>query len=134
MTIQSTMKALLSPRNCLHYKCMGKHLGAKGQITPKRVVQSVQKSSSSKILCLSWLPASLKNLLKIKVLTRSQHFSHYKFIGAFSCHGIQSFDPICPKTLCSLFPTQMTIRIKFYQYWPTGLRDIQVNSVSIMSQ
>ena len=26
----------------------------------------------------------------------------YKSMGAVCCHGNQSFDPICPKTLCSL--------------------------------
>ena len=35
------------------------------------------------------------------------------------------FDPICPKTLCSLAPTPMMLHITFDQDWPTGLRDIQ---------
>ena len=39
-----------------------------------------------------------------------------------------SFDPICPKTLCNLSPTLMMLHTKFDQYWPTGLRDIQVSS------
>ena len=55
-------------------------------------------------------------------------FPHYKSMGAFCCHGNQSFDPICPKTLCSLSPTLMMFHIKFDQDWPTGLRDIQVSS------
>ena len=29
-------------------------------------------------------------------------FSHYRSMGTFCCHGYQSFDPICRKTLCSL--------------------------------
>ena len=37
-----------------------------------------------------------------------------------------SFEPICPKTLCSLSPTPMMLHIKFDQDWPTGFRDIQV--------
>ena len=37
-----------------------------------------------------------------------------------------SFDPIRPKTLCSLSPTPVMLHIKFDQDWPTGLRDIQV--------
>ena len=43
------------------------------------------------------------------------HFPHYKSMGAFRCHENQSFNPICPKTLCSLSPTQMMlpIHIKF---------------------
>ena len=53
-------------------------------------------------------------------------FSHYKSMGAFCCHGNQSFDPIYPKTLCSLSPTPVMLHIKFDQDWPTGFRDIQV--------
>ena len=53
-------------------------------------------------------------------------FSHYKSMGAFCCHGNQSFDPICPKTLCSLSPTPMMLHIKFDQDRPTGFRDFQV--------
>ena len=53
-------------------------------------------------------------------------FPHYKSMGAFCCHGIQSFDPICSKTLCSLSPTPVMLHIKFDQDWPTGFRDIQV--------
>ena len=30
------------------------------------------------------------------------HFPHFESIWDFCCHGNQSFDPICPKTLCSL--------------------------------
>ena len=47
-------------------------------------------------------------------------------MGAFCCHGNQSFDLICPKTLCSLSPTPVMLHIKFDQDWPTGFRDIQV--------
>ena len=54
------------------------------------------------------------------------HFPHYKSMGAFYCHGNQSCDPICPKTLCSLSPTPVMLHIKFDQDWPTGFRDIQV--------
>ena len=53
-------------------------------------------------------------------------FTHYKSMGAFCCHRNQCFDPICPKTLCSLSPTSLTLHIKFDQDWPTGFRDIQV--------
>ena len=45
---------------------------------------------------------------------------------AFCCHGNQSLDPICPKTLCSLSPNPVMLHIKFDQDWPTGFRDIQV--------
>ena len=54
-------------------------------------------------------------------------FLHYKSMWVFCCHGNQSFDPICPKTVCSLSLIQMMLQIKFDQYWPTGFRDIQVH-------
>ena len=47
-------------------------------------------------------------------------------MGAFCCHGNQSFDLICPKTLCSLSPTQVMLHIKFDLGLPAGFRDIQV--------
>ena len=40
-------------------------------------------------------------------------FSHYKSMGAICCHGNQSFDPICPKTSCSLSPTPLMLHIKY---------------------
>ena len=54
------------------------------------------------------------------------HFSHYKSIGAFCCHGNQNFYPICPKILRKLSPTPMMLCIKFDQDSPTGFRDIKV--------
>ena len=60
-----------------------------------------------------------------------QHFPHYKSVGAFCCHVKQSFDPICPKTLCSLSSIPVMLRIKFEQDWPTGFRDIQVQKYGI---
>ena len=54
-------------------------------------------------------------------------FSHYKSMGGFCCHGHQSFDPICPKTFCSLYSTRVMLHIKFDQDWPTGFRDISVD-------
>ena len=59
------------------------------------------------------------------------HFPHYKSMGAFCCHGNQSFDPICPKTLGNLSPTPMMLHIKFDQDWPTGSRDIHVQMCEI---
>ena len=53
-------------------------------------------------------------------------FLHYNPMGAFCCHGNQSFDPIWPKTLCSQSPTQMMLQIKFGCNRPIGLRDIHV--------
>ena len=95
---------------------------------------------------MSWLPASIKRIGSKTTEKRWRHlvsdcrfgvspvnypdpdivFPHYKSMGAFCCHGNQRFVAICPKTLCSLSPTQVMLHIKFDQDWPTGFRDIQV--------
>ena len=59
-------------------------------------------------------------------------FPYYKSMGAFYCHGHQTFDPICLKTLCSLSPPPVMLHIKFDQGWPTGLKDIQVRKCNIL--
>ena len=61
-----------------------------------------------------------KNLIKNNRENVETSFPHYKSMGTFC------FDPICLKTKCSLSPTPVMLHIKFYQDWPTGLRDIQV--------
>ena len=43
-----------------HYKYMGNFLDAQGQLTPYSVARSGRNSSSSEILCMSLLPASIK--------------------------------------------------------------------------
>ena len=92
-------------------------------------VQSGWKSNSSKILCMSSLPASIKRIRSKTTEKRGRHrFPYFKSMGAFCCHRNQSIKPICPKTLCNLSPTLMMLHIKFDQHWPTGLRDIQVSS------
>ena len=74
MKIRSKMRALMCSAHFLHYKSMGKLFGAQGQVTPKRIVWSGQKSNSSEILYLSWLPASLKRILsKVKAPSYPQH-------------------------------------------------------------
>ena len=82
-----------------HYKSMGNVLNVQGQLTPKSVVQSGRNSNSSKILCISSLPASIKRIgSKATVKRWRHHFPHYKSMGVFCCHGQQSFDPIGLKT------------------------------------
>ena len=76
---------------------------------------------------MSSLPASIKKIRSKTTEKRWRHrFSHNKSMGAFCCHGNQSFDLICPKTLCSLSPTPVILHIKFDLGWPAGFRDIQV--------
>ena len=115
-----------------HYKSMGNFLKALGQLTLKSVVRSGRNSNLSEILCMSSLPLSIKRIGSKATEKRWRHqFSHYKSMGAFCCHGHQSFDPICLKTLCSLSPPLVILHIKFDQDWPTGLRDIQVRKCKI---
>ena len=86
-----------------------------------------RNSNSTEILCMSSLPASMERIRsKATEKRRRHHFPHFKLMGAFCCHGHQSFDPICLKTLCSLSPPPVMINIKFDQDYQTGLRDIQV--------
>ena len=111
-----------------HYKSMGNFSDAQGHLTLKGVVRSGRNLNSSEILWLSSLPASLKKSDKKQEKRWRHRFPHYKSMGAFCCHENQSFDQICPKTLCNLSPTLMMLHIKFDQDWPTGLRDIQGSS------
>ena len=115
-----------------HYKSMGNVLDAQGQLTPKLVVQSGRNSNSSKILCMSSLPANTKRIGSKATKKRwRHHFPHYKSMGGFCCHGHQRFDPICLKTLCSLSSPPVMLQIKFDHDWLTGLRDIQVRKCKI---
>ena len=89
-----------------HYKSMGNFLDAQRQLT-QSVVRPGQNSNSFEILCMFSLPASIKRIGSKTTEKRWRHrFPYYKSMGAFCCHGNQSFDPICPKTLCSLSPTR----------------------------
>ena len=92
------------------------------------MVRPGRNSNSSEILCMSTSPASIKRIWSKATEKRwRHHFPHYKSMGAFCCHGHQSFDPICLKTLCSFSPLPVMLHIKFDQDWPTCLRDIGLN-------
>ena len=57
---------------------------AQGQITLASVVVSGRNLNSSKLLCMSALPARMRMIdLKMKELEFSQDFSHYKSMGIF---------------------------------------------------
>ena len=91
-----------------------------------------RNSNSFEILCMSSLPACIKRIGSKTTEKRwRHHFPHNKSMGAFCCHGNQSFDPVCPETFCSLSPTPMMLHINFDQDWPTGFRDIQVQMCEI---
>ena len=57
---------------------------AEGQITLGLVVVSGRNLNSSKLLCMSLLPAKMRMIdSKMKELECSQDFSHYKSMGNF---------------------------------------------------
>ena len=57
---------------------------AQGQLTPKSAKESCRNSNPSKLLWLVLLSARMKKIhTKMKVLERSQHFSHHKSMGIF---------------------------------------------------
>ena len=57
---------------------------AQGQITLKLVVVSGRNLNSSKVLCMSLIPARMRMInSKMKELECSQDFSHYKSMGIF---------------------------------------------------
>ena len=81
---------------------------------------------------MSSLPARIKRIRSKTTEKNWRHcFPHYKSMGAFCCHGNQSFDPICPATLCSLSSTPVMLHIKYDKDWTTGFRDIQVQKCEI---
>ena len=69
---------------------------AQGQITLELVVVSGRNLNSSKLLCMSSLPAKMRLIeLKMKELECSQDFSHYKSMGIFP----DAQGPLTPKSL-----------------------------------
>ena len=59
-------------------------LDAQGQVTLWSWVGSGRISNSSKLLCMSFLPASMKRIQSKKAEKKWQHhFSHYKCMGNF---------------------------------------------------
>ena len=57
---------------------------AQGQITLELVVVSSPNLNSSKLICMSSLPARMRMIdSKMKELECSQNFSHYKSMGIF---------------------------------------------------
>ena len=107
-----------------YYKSMGIFLDAQGQLT----------LFSGPIWPKFQLVRDLLHVLftckykkdRIKTTEKSwRHLSpHCKSMGAFCCHGNQSFDPICPKALFNLPFIPVMLHIKFDQDWQTSFRDI----------
>ena len=97
--IDSKMKELECSQDFSHYKSMGIFPDAQGQLTPQSLVRYGRISNSSEMLWMFLLPASMKKIRsKMKALEWTQHFPHYKPMGAICCHGNQSSDPTWSKT------------------------------------
>ena len=63
---------------------MGNILVAQGLVTLQKKIRSGPNSNWFEILCLSWIPASLKKLQsKLKALLAGHHFPHYKSTGKY---------------------------------------------------
>ena len=94
-TIHPKMKVPEWSQHFSHYKSIGIFPDAQGQLTHKSPVQSCRISNPFEILWLSSLPVKIKkNQSKMKELEWPQDFPHYNPMGAISCHGNQSSDPI----------------------------------------
>ena len=110
-----------------HYKSTWNFLDAQGQLIPSQWFDLAEIRTRPRFYaCPCYLQVWKGSDQKQPRKRWRHHFPHYKSMGAFCCHGHQSFDPICLKTLCSLSPPPVMLHIKFDQDWPTGLRDIQV--------
>ena len=89
MLIKSKIKELECSQDFSHYKSMGTTLysnfsDAQGQITLVLVSVSGRNLNSSKLSCMSSLPARMRMIdSKMKELECSQDFSHYKSMGIF---------------------------------------------------
>ena len=93
------------------------------------MVRSGRNSNLSEILCMPSLPSSMKRIWSKAMEKRwRHHFPHYKSMGTFCCHGHQSFDPVCLKTLRSLSPPPVMLHIRLANW----LRDIQVGKCKIL--
>ena len=72
---------------------------AQGQITLVLVSVSGLNLNSSKLSCMSSLPARMRMTdSKMKELEWTQQFPHYNPMGAICCHGNQSSNPTWSKT------------------------------------
>ena len=79
---------------------------AQGQIILKLVVVSGLSLNSSKLLCMSSLPASMRMIdSKMKALVCSQDFSHYKSMGIFPDAQGQ-LTPRSPSSILAEFRTR----------------------------
>ena len=95
---------------------------AQGQITMESVVVSGQNLSSSKLSCMSWLPARMRMIeSKMKELECSQDFSHYKSMGIFP----DAQGQLTPQSLVESGPNSNLSEILWLSSLPASMKKIQ---------
>ena len=95
---------------------------AQGQITLKSVVVSGRNLNSSKLSCMSSLPARMRMFeSKKKELECSQDFSHYKSMGIFP----DAQGQLTPKSLVQSGPNSNLSEILWLASLPASMKTIQ---------
>ena len=95
---------------------------AQGQITLKSVVVSSQNWNSSKLLCMSSLPARMRMIeSKMKELECSQDFSHYKSMGIFP----DALGQLTPQSLVESGPNSNLSEILWLSSLPASMKKIR---------
>ena len=96
--------------------------GAQGQITLMSVVVSGQNLNSSKLSCMSLLPARMRMIKsKMKELECSQDFSHYKSMGIFP----DAQGQLTPQSLVESGPNSNLSEILLLYSLPASMKKIR---------
>ena len=94
---------------------------AQGQITMESVAVSGQNLNSSKLSCMSWLPARMRMIeSKMKELECSQDFSHYKSMGIFP----DAQGQLTPQPLVESGPNSNLSEILWLSSLPASMKKI----------
>ena len=95
---------------------------AQGQITRESVVVSGQNLNSSKLLCMSSLPARMRMMeSKMKELECSQDFFHYKSMGIFP----NAQGQLTPQSLVQSGPNSNLSEILWLSSLPASMKKIR---------
>ena len=93
-----------------------------GQITMESVVVSGQNLNSSKLSCMSWLPARMRMIeSKMKERECSQDFSHYKSMGIFP----DAQGQLTPQSLVESGPNSNLSEILWLSSLPASMKKIR---------
>ena len=95
---------------------------AKGQITLESVLVSSPNWNSSKLTCMSLLPARMRMIeSKMKELECSQDFSHYKSMGIFP----DAQGQLTPQSLVESGPNSNLFEILWLSSLPASMKKIR---------